>query len=222
MKTIYPMIQILFLAFAYIIVSTNTSLAKDRDYLKRESAVKENMKHARRLENIVGPVLVKNASQCGTKTEPYIGAEFATKDSVGEAYGAIMEDLYGVGMHPTVTMIANQSPASNTLKIGDMITSFNGKSLTKGKQGMWDLEDAVKASGNKSLKLSVQRDGAAKSITLKPVAACNQSVRFVPKASSDVVADGNKILVTKKLLQSSASDDAVAAKIEKVLLESLN
>ena len=207
---------------ASLIAPVNAALAKDSSYLKRESAVIENMKFARRLENIAGPILIKNAAQCGSLSKPYIGVEFATQDSVGEAYGQIMNDLYGVGMHPTVTMIADQAPAAESLQLRDMVVSVNGKTLTEGKHGLWDLQDIIAASANSPLKLALKRDGQPVKITILPVSACNKSVRIINKSGHDVVVDEKKIGVTKGLLKSGKSDAEIAVRIEEELLDSLH
>jgi len=211
---------VLSLACVVVIGASNAS-AQDRSYLKREAAVKDNMKYARRLENIAGPVVMKNADNCGDVTAPYIGAQFATTDSVGENYQPVMENLYGTGLHPTVTMIAKQSPAAQNLQIGDMITAVNGIALTQGRDSLDEMSDYIYQSKNTPLTLSVQRDGAQKEIIVKPVTACDIPVRLVNQDAVEVFADGGKVAVTKAILKSDASDQQIGEFIEQELLEIL-
>jgi len=208
-------------ACAHMFISP-ANAQEDDGYKKREAAVKQNMALARRLENIAGPLRIKLAENCGEQTAPFIGAEFATTDSVGESYQAVMKNLYNTGLRPTVTMIAKQSPAAKTLKVEDMITHINSVALSKNRDSLDEIKAAIRQSNNKPLNLTLIRGNETKTITLNPVNACNKPARIVGRGEGDVFVDDTKIGVSKKLLKSSASDEKIAAQIEEELLNSLN
>lgn len=208
---------------AHAMVSPNSdAMAQGRNYQKREAAVKDNMKYARRLEDIAAPVLIKNADQCGNYVAPYIGAQFATTDSVGESYQAVMQNLYGTTMQPTVTMIAAQSPAAQSLQIGDTVTHVNEIALSQGYASLDEIKTYINQSKNTPLTLSIVRDGQAQGITVTPVPACNVSVRLVNRDAQEVFIDDNKIAVTKAMLQSDADNTQIAGYIEQELMKLLN
>ncbi|NCT40963.1 MAG: PDZ domain-containing protein [Alphaproteobacteria bacterium] len=196
--------------------------AQDREYKKRESAVEKNMTFARRLKNIAAPIRIKFAKACGNMVAPFIGAEFATTDSVGENYQLVMQNLYGTTLYPTITMIGKHSPAAENLQIGDVITHVNAIALTKGQDSLIEIKDYIRKSKNVPLMLSVQRGDTTQDITVKPVTACSKPVRLVSKNDADIFVDDTKIGVTKGILESSATNEDISKKIEEALFNSLN
>ena len=219
--------KFLFLVLATVAANAALSISHDvraqgRDYQKREAAVKDNMKYARRLEDIAAPVLMGNADQCGNYVVPYIGAQFATTDSVGEDYQAVMQNLYATTMQPTVTMIAAESPAATSLQIGDSVTHVNGAALSHGFASLDEIKNEIYQSKNAPLNLTIQRDGHAKEVAVTPVYACDVQVRLVNRDSKEVFIDDNKIAVTKALLKSNTDDAQIAGYIEQELLKLIN
>ena len=213
---ILPAVAFTLMSCAPTTLTPNISneMASAEAALQRELAVKENMKMARRLENVSAPILMANVPLCGDLIAPYVGAEFLTKDSVSKDYQQTMADLYGVDMWPTVTMIARKTPAAGTLKIGDMVTHINGEALPEGKKSLKVLQDRIAENADaEPMQLKIDRNGKAQSVKLKPVHACNSPVRL---AMSDVVnaaADGENIIVTKGMMRFVENDTELATVI---------
>ena len=189
----------------------SNEMAAGEAELQRELAVKENMKLARKLENVAAPILMANASLCGDLISPYVGAQFLTKDAVGKDYQNTMANLYGVDMWPTVTMIAKKSPAASTLKIGDMLTHVNGEALPKGKNSLKTLQGRITKNVNADpMQLTINRAGKAKNVSLKPVHACNSPVRLENSDAVNAFADGKTIAVTKGMMRFVENDTELA------------
>ncbi|MCB9981548.1 MAG: M48 family metalloprotease [Rhodospirillales bacterium] len=189
----------------------SNSMAAEEVALQRELAVKENTKMAQRLENIAAPILLANAPLCEDMVAPYVGAHFITKDAVHKDYRETMAKLYGVDSRPTVTMIAEKTPASKVLKVGDMITHVDGQTLPEGKAGLKKLETLLnKNEVATPMKLTLDRAGKSVDVTLNPVHACNSPVTLAMSDAVNAAADGKNIIVTKGMMRFVENDTELA------------
>ena len=189
----------------------SNELASQEAELQRELAVKENIKYARRLENVAAPILMANAELCGDLITPYIGAEFLTKDAVGKDYQNTMANLYGVGTRPTVTIIGKKTPAAAKLKIGDMVTHVNGTALPEGKNSLKVLQDTLVKNANAApMEFTIDRAGKTQNIRMNPVHACNSPVRLATSDAVNAFADGKTIGVTKGMMRFVENDIELA------------
>lgn len=189
-------------------------MAQKEARLQRELAVKGNMKAAQRLANVSAPILIKNAELCGDLVAPYLGTELGTKANYPKDYQETMANLYGVGEYPTVTMVANKTPAAGRLRVGDMVTHANGQVLTKGKKSLTEINKVIaETPQNQSLALTVDRNGVPQNITVKPVLACDSPVRLASSDAVNAFADGKSIGVTKGMIRFVENDTELATVI---------
>jgi len=189
----------------------SNEMAAGEAALQREMAVKENMKMARKLEDVAAPILMANAPLCGDMVEPYVGVQFLTKDAVGKEYQDTMANLYGVDTRPTVTMVAKKSPASKMLKIGDMITHVNDEALPEGKQSLKKLQNVIDGNINaEPMNLTINRAGKSRNVKLNPVHACKSPVRIENSDAVNAFADGKTIAVTKGMMRFVENDTELA------------
>ena len=189
----------------------SNELAKNEARLQRELAVKENMAAATRLHNIAEKIMLANTELCGDMVTPYLGVEFATKDSFNKEYQQTMADLYGVGEYPTITMIGKNGPAAKKLKIGDMITHVNNEPMPEGKKSLKAFSDAVKNSeAAQTLALSIDRAGKPVSVNVRPKLACDSPVRLSATDQVNAFANGEMIAVTKGMMRFVENDTELA------------
>lgn len=90
----------------------------------------------------------------------------------GEAFGIKLytKGIIVVSVDSVITSSGAKEPAIKAgLECGDVITHINGKAALNSAQ----LTDAVEQSGGKELKLTVEREGVAKNIALKPELSVN-------------------------------------------------
>ena len=191
----------------------------DEAEAKRENAVKENMAMARMLENIAAPILIKNAQTCGGEVAPYLGAHFVTVDSVSESYQNVMAKLYSAGNYPTVTIIGQGSPAAQSLKLADMVVEINGQPLTPGVTSLDEMRAAIAGNAGTSLAMKIDRAGQVQTVNVKPVMACDYKVLLSNDTDVDIFTDGQKIMVTKGMVE-TADANALSEAIEEELIDS--
>jgi len=188
-----------------IICSGAVSADAQSPEAQRAAILKDNMDMAQRLEDVVSPVLVGSADLCGSYRAQYLGAEFMTQAGVGKSYKDLVAQHYGVGEHPTITIIGKGSPAAGKLKAEDVITAVNGQSLKKGNDGQYALEDEIAKGG--ALKLTLNRDGAQKNITITPASVCGAKVRLDASDEDKIWAESGKVFVSKGALRKRSSAD---------------
>ena len=192
----------------------SNEMAEGEAALQRELAVKENTKYATRLESVAAPIIMANGPLCGDKVKPYTGAHVMTQDSVGKDYQKTVADLYGVGDYPTVTIIGAKTPASKSLRVGDMITAVDGTNLSSGKKSLRELENMLAANTDAHpMKLTVDRGGKMRTVTLDPVLGCDYPVLLQPSDIVNASADGERIMVTKGMMRFVENDTELATVI---------
>lgn len=179
--------------------------------IQREIAIKELHKINNRLQSVAMPILVKNAELCDDEIVPYFGVDLQTYASVPKEFQKTYENLYALGEYPTVTGIFEKSPAEGRLKIGDMITAVDGKSLKKGTQGLKDFV-AIKEGNVKAapMSLTVDRLGKVQTVTVDPVLACSYPVVLDHSDALNAYANGSSIVITKGMMRFAESDTDLA------------
>jgi membrane-associated protease RseP (regulator of RpoE activity) len=112
----------------------------------------------------------------------FVVATFGVAKTKPGAQVSLISDCVGNDLQATCqTAGAVPGPAKAAgLKPGDVVTAVDGSPVTKPKQ----LVDRVKASAGKPVRVTVQRDGASKTLTVTPV----QVVR--PKTTAPIGAIG--------------------------------
>lgn len=189
----------------------SNEMAAEEAALQRELVVKQNMKMARRLDDVSAPILMANAELCGDMVTSYIGTELATKDAFSKEYQQTMADLYGVDVLPTITMIAKNSPAYGKLKIGDMINQINGQTVPQGRKGLEFIQNKLEDNeAANAVFLDIDRRGEPLNIRIQPVLACDSPVRLSSSDAVNAAADGKSIIVTKGMMRFVENDTELA------------
>lgn len=191
---------------------TNEMAAKEAS-LQKEMAIRENMQLTSRLKNVATPILIANAPLCGEAVKPFIGADFATKDSVEKDKKEAMEAVYKLETQPTVTLVSAGSPASGKLQPGDVITQINGKSVS-GKEGLETIEEELENNKNLApVVLALRRGPQSGNITLSPVKACDTPIILGQQDDVNAFSDGTMITVTKGMMRFVNTDTELATVI---------
>lgn len=196
--------------------STMSPKITDADALKevrlqKEIAVKENNKQMQRLQNVARPILVNNAPLCGEDISPYVGILTHSKSTLPKEYEDVISALYGVGEYPTVVLMADKSPASKVMQLGDMITHINGEALKPGKAGHQKMNDILdEMQGGEAMEMTVIRDGVAGAVTVKTDQACDYQVLLANGDSVNAYADGNNVFITTGMMRFVESNEELA------------
>lgn len=180
--------------------------------LQREMAVQANAALEKRLRDVSGAILTANAALCGDAVAPYLGAQFVTQDSMGKDYRETMAKLYGAGEYPTVTLVADKTPAAGKLNPGDIITRVNRNPLPRGKRSLNVLARALENNTNLSpMTLNVKRAGETVQIRVTPKQACSYNVYLVQDSHRiNAYTDGQNIFVTAGMMRFIEDDTELA------------
>lgn len=194
-------------------VADNSQTAKEAA-TQRELAVKKTFELNQRAINVAAPILMANAGLCGKLVTSYIGAQFATKDTLPKDVKNTVKSLYGVADNPTVILVAKNSPADGLLETGDIVTHWHGKTAPKGKKGMAFIGKALKDKKDSSpVSLRVLRSGVATDVVITPVTACNSPVKIADSNSINAFADGKSISITRGMMRFVNNDEELATVI---------
>lgn len=177
--------------------------------LQRESALREYFELAQRLSRISGPIQRANAALCEEKVRALFGFSVGASGSYKtaewqEAFDAVTG---GPHTHPIVTTISGSMPASEALKLGDVLLSFEGKE-TAGLKSISDIAGKIQAGEDYELK--IRRKGKTRLVTLSPAIACDYPAQLQESSRINAYADGKAVYVTKGMMRLAAKDQELA------------
>lgn len=185
--------------------------AKREARLQREIAIKTEMKYTQILQDVAYPILTANVQLCGPDIAPYVGMITQSKAVISEENYEVAKDFYGVGEHPTVVILAEGSPASKVLRIGDVITHVNGEALKSGKAGHLALNQAIrKHTSPEPITFTIQRGDRIGTVQVPLETACSYPVLFDNASTVNASADGKRLYVTAGMMRFVETDAELA------------
>jgi len=160
--------------------------------------------YSSRVYDIWHRLVTANAPLCAENIAPTIGAFTIMKTRKNET-APWAKPLKLSRSHPTVRIIANNSPAQDAgLKIGDKIISVNDHRIQTGK----DLISNLRIG--KPIPLTFVRGTTFKTITITPKRGCNYGVGLEKTPLVNAYADGKNVVIYSGLIDFAKSDDEVA------------
>lgn len=183
----------------------------------RETALQQELVFERSIADdaktygVAFPLLGANAEFCGQYVRPAIGVSVWNRHSVGRAYQAAAQNLYGLDDRLAVRTVGRASPALKAgLQSGDIIQSVNGQSFTGANAGR-DFEQAMLQKGTQPSTFVVERNGQVRNITVTPVTICNFPVRVDHDSTAiNAYADGKQIIITRGMLRFVENENELA------------
>ena len=177
--------------------------------LQREFALREYFELAQRLSKIAGPIQRANAALCGEKVRALFGFSVGASGSYKTAEWKAAFDAVtgGPHTHPIVTAISGSMPASEALKLGDVLLSFAGKE-TAGLKSISEIAGKIQAGEDYVLK--IRRQGKTRLVTMSPAIACDYPAQLRENSRVNAFADGKAVYVTKGMMRLAAKDQELA------------
>lgn len=167
-----------------------------------------------RVEAVADRLLRANAPLCpatgprlGFSVASFVGVKGPMKDALTRRWGET-DRLRVVSLSP------DGAGVSGGLQIGDDLISVNDTPVAKGKKAhrKWlKQQEAILDEKPATVRLSIERGGAVKALTLTPQIACAYNVVLDQEAGElNAYADGRTIYVTRPMYKLAASDDELA------------
>ena len=146
------------------------------------------------------------AAMCAPRTRPGHGIVAATLSDIKAASRSRMVSRMGLDTRPRVFLVASGSPAEAAgLRAGDLLVSVDGTPVASGGSGRKKIDALMRKVGLAPVKMTIRREGGEtpgeRSVTLTPVAVCDYTVHLTNSSKINAYADGNRVLVTKGMME---------------------
>ena len=166
-----------------------------------------------RLYRVAAPLLINNADLCRNQARNLLGFTAKNKYSYPGFYADAAQAALGYGDQLQVTgVLAGSGAARVGLRPGDGLVSANGQTLPTGA----NAETAAAAIfgplvGNRAtLMMAIDRNGALQTLNVPVTRACAFRVDLGNSDNINSYADGNRILITRGMINYAQTDDAIA------------
>lgn len=173
-----------------------------------------------RLYHVAAPLLIDNAELCKTHARNLLGFTAKNRHSYPGDYNDAAHAAFGMGEQLQVTGVLDGSGAARAgLKVGDLLVAAGDKPLPAGKNA---LSGAAAVFGpmvasSASLPLTVDREGAARQITVPVTRACGYGIELGNADNVNAYADGQRVLVTRGLIAFVRNNDELAYVLARAL-----
>ncbi len=171
-----------------------------------------------RVADVAWRLALANADLCPVN-RPRAGWTLQSASQYGGELRPLAESRYGLdGDLPGVLAAPDGSPAAIAgLAPGDLILSVNGQALRRG-GGATESYDGLQANiglldqalARGPVQLQVRRDGAERSVALRPVQACAYPTQIEVTGTLRGRADGRHIFISDGMANLAENDDQLA------------
>jgi hypothetical protein len=182
-------------------------MAAAADTLTRMAALQERLYH------VAAPLLIDNAELCKTHARSLLGFTAKNRYSYPGEYNEAAHIAFGMDERLQVTeVLAGSGAAHAGLKVGDGLVSAGGKPLPTGRHALSGAGTifAPLVASQASLPLTIERNGANRQLTIPVTRACAYSIELGNADNVNSYADGNRVMVTRGLIEFTRNDDELA------------
>ena len=182
--------------------------------IQRELALQQTMKRNIRASTVGHPILKNTAAQCADAVAPALGAILMNKTKIQKDWQGTANRLWGVTEKPTVVAVFKGLPADMAgLKVGDQISSIDGRALTEAqlKEPLTAIAKPYKTPA--PVVFGVIRGGNEMTVTVTPDAVCDYPIEVVSQDAVNAYADGKKIFITSGMMRFAETDNELATVI---------
>jgi membrane-associated protease RseP (regulator of RpoE activity) len=150
------------------------------------------------------PVLASATSYCGEKVRASFGMYFANRHAFPKDFRETSAELYAMDDALRITQVVPGSPAERAgLRQGDVLVSLDDKEFPAGEKAMKEADTLLREelTAGETVRLTVSREEAEKTISLAPETICDYPV--IPTQSDQVnaFADGKRIGLARGMLR---------------------
>lgn len=166
-----------------------------------------------RLDRVAAPLLLSNPELCKSYARNLLGFIPKTRYSYSAEYVKAAQALFGLGERlQVVGVLAGSGAARAGLRKGDILLSAEDKPLPTGpnaETAVGEILGPLTAS-RASVRLAISRDGAQQELVVPLTRACPFRVDLGNADNVNTYADGQRILVTRGILDFTRSDNEIA------------
>jgi hypothetical protein len=182
-------------------------MAADVDTLTKMASLQERLYH------VAAPLLIDNAELCRTHARNLLGFTAKNRYSYPGEYNEAAHVAFGMDERLQVTeVLAGSGAARVGLKVGDGLLAAGGKPIPTGRHALSGASAIFGplVASTASLPLTVERKGATRELTIPVTRACAYSIELGNADNVNTYADGQRVMVTRGLIEFTRNDDELA------------
>lgn len=166
-----------------------------------------------RLYRVAGPLLIKNADLCNRHARNLLGLTAKTKYSYSNDFADSAHAALGLGDRLRIMNVLPGSGAAQAgIRKGDVLLAIEADRIPAGPNA--EREGARIANlamrGRSSVNLTVLRDGKRSTANMSLTRACAFGIELGNADYVNSYADGHRVLITRGMLDFTASDEELA------------
>lgn len=171
-----------------------------------------------RLDRVSAPLLLNNPELCKSYARNLLGFIPKTQYSYSSEFVKAAQALFGLGERlQVVGVLAGSGAARAGLRKGDILVSAEDRLLPSGpnaETAVGEILGPLTAS-RASVRLTILRDGAQQALVIPLTRACPFRVDLGNADNVNTYADGQRIMITRGILDFTRSDNEIAYLIAK-------
>lgn len=182
-------------------------MAANVETLTRMAALQERLYH------VAAPLLIENAELCKTHARNLLGFTAKNRYSYPGEYNEAAHVAFGMDERLQVTeVLAGSGAARAGLKVGDGLVAAGAKPLPTGRHALSGAGAifAPLVASQAALPLTIERKGATRELNIPVTRACAYAIELGNADNVNSYADGQRIMVTRGLIEFTRGDDELA------------
>jgi hypothetical protein len=171
-----------------------------------------------RLYRVASPLLIKNAELCKGLSRNLLGFTAKNKFSYPAEFGEAAQTSLGLSERLEVTsVLAGSGAARSGLRRRDGLLAAEGKALPSGPNAETQAAGVFGplAGTRPAIKMTILRNGSEQTLTVPVTRACGLKVELGNSDNVNSYADGQRIMLTRGMVNLAQSDDELAFVIAK-------
>lgn len=187
-------------------------IAQAAESLTRMAAMQD------RLYRVAAPLLINNAELCKSQARNLLGFTARNRYWYPGDYNEASKVAFGMGERLQVTgVLAGSGAARAGLRRGDGLVSAGGKTLPTGPNASSSAGAVFGplVASQATLQMVIERDDKTRQLAIPVTRACGFAIELGNADNINSYADGNRVMVTRGMLNFAQNDDEVAVLIAK-------
>lgn len=185
-----------------------------------QDAVKTMVSLQDRLYRVAAPLLINNADLCRTQARNLLGFTAQNKYSYPGEYADAAQAVLGYGERLQVSgVLAGSGAARAGLRKGDSLLSADGKNLPGGRDAETQAAGVFGplVASRAALNMTIARNGSNQVLSVPVTRACAFRVVIGNSDNINSYADGQRVAITRGMINFAQSDEAIAFVLAKDL-----
>ena len=166
-----------------------------------------------RLYRVAAPLLINNADLCKTQARNLLGFTAKNRYSYPGEYADAAQAVLGYDDQLQVTgVLAGSGAARAGLRKGDDLVKTEGKAMPTGQNAETQAAGVFGplVSTRAALAMTISRKGAVQTLNVPVTRACAFRVELGNADNINSYADGQRVLLTRGMINYAQSDEAIA------------